>query len=264
MYTAFGCPADALPFSEAFPTSLSFPDASSMTFTWETSALNGSDYTGRIKSIELPTGGTITYAYSGGTNGINCGDGSPATMTRQTPDGTWTYTHVPPTGGLGYTSTTTVNDPIGNSTVYTFMQGAASFGGSTLYQPYEIERQVYNPSSSLVQTVFTCYNNTSSSPSNCNPNPPSYLITEKDIYTTYPGVTGYSAIKTAYNSFGIVASVQSFDYNASTPTTVRTIQYGTVSPIGVPGEFCTSGNETNWYERSLEWREERSTHRSKS
>ena len=34
--------------------------------------------------------------------------------------------------------------------------------------------------------------------------------------------------------------------------------------FGVPGGFCTSFNETNWYERSLEWHEERSTHRSKS
>jgi len=33
---------------------------------------------------------------------------------------------------------------------------------------------------------------------------------------------------------------------------------------GVPGDFCTSVNETNWYERSLEWHEERSTHRSRS
>jgi NAD(P)-dependent dehydrogenase (short-subunit alcohol dehydrogenase family) len=28
--------------------------------------------------------------------------------------------------------------------------------------------------------------------------------------------------------------------------------------LGVPGEFCTSECETNWYERSLEWREGRS------
>ena len=33
---------------------------------------------------------------------------------------------------------------------------------------------------------------------------------------------------------------------------------------GVPGDFCTSVKETNWYERSLEWHEERSTHRSRS
>lgn len=35
--------------------------------------------------------------------------------------------------------------------------------------------------------------------------------------------------------------------------------------IGVPGEFCTSGNhQRSWYERSLEWHEGRSTHRSRS
>jgi hypothetical protein len=33
---------------------------------------------------------------------------------------------------------------------------------------------------------------------------------------------------------------------------------------GVPGKFCTRGNETNWYGRSLEWREERSTRLSRS
>ena len=27
-------------------------------------------------------------------------------------------------------------------------------------------------------------------------------------------------------------------------------------PPGVPGKFCTSVNETNWYGRSLEWHEE--------
>jgi len=32
---------------------------------------------------------------------------------------------------------------------------------------------------------------------------------------------------------------------------------------GVPGKFCTSGSETNWYGRSPEWREERSTRLSR-
>jgi tetratricopeptide (TPR) repeat protein len=33
---------------------------------------------------------------------------------------------------------------------------------------------------------------------------------------------------------------------------------------GVPGKFCTSGNETNWYGRSLEWHEESGIHLSRS
>ena len=34
--------------------------------------------------------------------------------------------------------------------------------------------------------------------------------------------------------------------------------------LGLPGEICTSGNETNWYGRSLEWRKGRSTGRNRS
>jgi CheY-like chemotaxis protein len=34
--------------------------------------------------------------------------------------------------------------------------------------------------------------------------------------------------------------------------------------FGLPGFFCTRLNETNWYERSLEWHEERSIVRSRS
>ena len=37
-----------------------------------------------------------------------------------------------------------------------------------------------------------------------------------------------------------------------------------VYDFGVPGAFCTSCNERNWYERSLEWHEGRSTRRSRS
>jgi len=33
---------------------------------------------------------------------------------------------------------------------------------------------------------------------------------------------------------------------------------------GVPGEFCTGVNETNWYERSLLWHEESDIRRSRS
>ena len=52
--------------------------------------------TGRLAQITLPTGGTIKYVYSGGENnsGINT-DGSYATVTRTTSDGTTTFTHTP-------------------------------------------------------------------------------------------------------------------------------------------------------------------------
>ncbi len=37
-----------------------------------------------------------------------------------------------------------------------------------------------------------------------------------------------------------------------------------VAVIGVPGRFCTSGGETNWYGRSHEWHEESGTLLSRS
>jgi RimJ/RimL family protein N-acetyltransferase len=36
------------------------------------------------------------------------------------------------------------------------------------------------------------------------------------------------------------------------------------SALGVPGEFCTSGNETNWYGRSPRWDAEKSIRLSRS
>lgn len=219
--TAFGCSYDDPdPSTQSFPTSVSFPDTSTMSFTWEKTYLNNGDYTGRLASITLPTGGLISYAYSGGTNGINCYDGTPATMTRTTPDGKWTYTH---TSGSGVNPVTTVKDPLGNNTVYTF----------TSSQPnYQIEKQVYNGTAipaNLIETVITCYNNTSSTPANCNS---VYVaqVAEKDEYTTYPGVTGYSAVKTAYNGFGLVTDVKMFDFNATTATNEKQIVYGSGSP----------------------------------
>jgi len=227
--TAFGCSEDSAPLTGLnLPTSVTFPDGSAMSFTWEKTFSNSADFTGRLASITLPTGGTISYAYSGGTNGINCSDGTPATMTRTTPDGVWTYTHTP-----GTNPATTVTDPQGNNLVYTFSGGVFNM---------EIEKQVYNGTvdpAHLIQTVITCYNNPNSTPANCNSNFSSQ-ITEKDVYTTYPGVTGYSAVKTAYTAtapFGLVTDLQTFDFNATTPTTEKQIVYGSGNPTS---QTCTA------------------------
>jgi YD repeat-containing protein len=228
-YFGSGCgwPANT-PTTWNFPASVLFPDSSSVSYGWEKTYNNNSQYTGRLASITLPTGGTISYTYSGGTNGVNC-DGTPATMKRTTSDGTWTYTHVPDGSGTAGAGTTTVTDPQGNSVVYTFVGANIPlmiFSGL----PLETERQVHDPQNNLLQTVITCYNNTSSSPTNCNPSPLTLPITEKDVYTTYPGVTGYSAVKTAYDTYGRVTDVKTFDFNASSPTNEKQVTYGSGNP----------------------------------
>ena len=72
--------------------------------------------TGRIAKVTLPTGGRISYAYSGESQGINCSDGSTATLTRTLNDdpagSTWTYTTSTPHGAG--TSHTEVLDGNGN------------------------------------------------------------------------------------------------------------------------------------------------------
>jgi RHS repeat-associated protein len=219
-YLAFGCSYDDPSWPTNLPTSILFPDNSTASLTYEKSPLNNAYYTGRLASLTLPTGGTISYTYSGGTNGINCLDGTPATMTRTTPDGQWVYTHV----AAITKPTTTVTDPQGNNTVYTF---------SDITYNLEIERQVYNGAvapANLIKTVITCYNNVNSSATNCGSSY-NFYITEKDVYTAYPGVTGYSAVKTAYIQHGaLVYDVKTFDFNATTPTNEKQILYGTGSP----------------------------------
>ena len=117
------------------------------TFHYEHTPGFSGDRTGRIASITLPTGQSITYAYSGGTNGIECTDGSTPILTRTTPDGTWTYTRAVVSDPEW---TTTVQDPMGNNTQYYF-EG-----------PYQTERDVYQGAvqGSPLDTTYTCYGGT--------------------------------------------------------------------------------------------------------
>jgi RHS repeat-associated protein len=108
----------------------------------------------------------------------------------------------------------------------------------------EAKRQIYNGAvapANLAETVITCYNNTSSSPTNCPGSVPS-AITQKDVYTTYQGVTGYSAIKTTYDSFGNTTDIKSYDFNLVL-VNEKQIHYGSGSPSS---QTCTSiGNFIN-------------------
>jgi hypothetical protein len=80
------------PLSNSLVSSIQLPDGSSYTFTYEKTPdsctpLSGTYstncVTGRIVSVTLPTGGTITYSYTGGTNSTGIySDGSTAGLNR--------------------------------------------------------------------------------------------------------------------------------------------------------------------------------------
>ena len=120
----------------------------------------------------------ITYAYSGGSGGITCADGTTATLKRDTPDSStpWTYTHAE----NGSAWTTTVKDPANNSTTYEF---------SGIY-----ERQRSNP----LETVTTCYNGDASNCPTAAVTPP---ITQRAVTVAVGSLQ--SKINTSYNTYGL-------------------------------------------------------------
>jgi len=172
------------------------------TFSYEETPGNSGDVTGRLASVTLPTGGTVSYAYSGGSNGITCADGSTATLTRTTPDGTWTYAH----SESGTAWTTTITDPQSNETSLNF-QGI-----------YITERQEYQgaiSSSNLLRTKVICWNGNTS---NCNTTAITLPITQTTVTLQWPGTNGLqSEVNTLYNSYGLVTETDEYAYGPGAP-----------------------------------------------
>ena len=124
----------------------SAPDRYLITYELTPNPINSGAVTGRIASITLPSGGVISYSYSG-EFGISCTDGTPAWLQRTTPDGVWVYRR-PTVNPTGYQETQ-VTDPSGNQQDY-FFQGL-----------YETERVYYQGTiaqNNALESIFTCYN----------------------------------------------------------------------------------------------------------
>jgi hypothetical protein len=193
--TAFACPGGPLgtvldatgTSSLTLPTAITFPDSTRLLIAYEQTPGYGSGYTtGRLASLTLPTGGVISYGYSGGSNGINCKDGSPATITRTTYDGTWTYTRTLAQGTSAYT-TTTVTDPEGNSTEYRFVPSG--------HGAFQVQKQESDSSGTILRTTVTCYNgNTNLANCATGTGTPSVSgtseISEKTAYVGLPNLSG--------------------------------------------------------------------------
>lgn len=191
-------------------SSISLPDGSSYVFKYEATPSTPSSgactplsgtystncVTGRLVSITLPTGGPITYAYSGGINGSNgiLSDGSTATLTRTTPDGTWTYAQAKNTAPA---STTTVTDPQNDVTTIHF-QGI-----------YETQR-VVNQGSSTLLTRDTCYNGAASP---CTGTAIALPITAMTVWNVLGGSGGWQdAHAYSYDGYGNLLQQGDYDY----------------------------------------------------
>ncbi len=186
------------------------------TFTYEATPGFPPGYTtGRLASVTLPTGGTISYLYNGINGGILCADGSTLAVSRTVnPGGTWDYTR----SGAGNSWATTVKDPTTPTRNQTVISFEKAIGASNNF--YETQRQSYLGSVqpvNLLLTTVTCYNNTTS---NCPTASVVTPITETDVTLQYPSGGLQSKSKTVYNTYGLATEIDQYAYSSSAPTTV--------------------------------------------
>lgn len=209
--TSFGCSGVTEYSATNVPlvTEIDLPNGTKYTYTYEATPGHSGDVTGRLASVALTTGGTISYAYSGGSNGITCADGSSATLGRTTPDGTWTYAHTE--NGSTWTTTQTAPqmpyDSAANQTVYTFN----SSGEITSKKTY----QGSSTSGTLLRTVNTTWASNST---------PATQITILEDNSTQ------SELETTYDNYGDLQVLKEHDYGSGAPGSVlRTTNYSYLS-----------------------------------
>jgi RHS repeat-associated protein len=207
-------PVDQAPAALEMLTSITIPTPTptKYTITYEPTPGKSGYFTGRIAEISLPTGGSISYSYSGGNEGINCTYGTVPTLTVTVNNGNgnnsiFTYASNLSTAvvessvpfvavNFGVTKT----DPDSNQTVYSF-QGE-----------YQTSAQYYQGSATgtPLQAVVTCYNGSTSgcaAPST----EISLPITQIASYTSY-NASSDDLVQKNYDTYGNVTSESDMDY----------------------------------------------------
>jgi RHS repeat-associated protein len=218
--THFNCTGvtDYGPTTVSLVSSIVYPDGSSYSFTYEPTPGFTGDVTGRLKMVTLPTGGTITYSYTGGSNGIECADGSTSGFDRATSDGTISYSR----SGSGAAWTTTIQD----ATPVTRNQTVINF--QTVSSPalfLETHRSINQGISTELVHTDTCYNG--SAPP-CITTAVSLPFTEISNYVT-PFSGSQSRTSTFINAVGLPTEVDEYDFGGTTPLR-KTIT--TYAPLG--------------------------------
>jgi hypothetical protein len=241
--TAFGCSGvndiNTGTTNVYFPTTISLPDGSAYQIGYETTPNYSSDVTGRIASITLPSGGSISYTYADGAghHGMNCASQVVPTLTRTVYDNNghsspWTYASTR-SGGSPDDYTVTVTDPASNQAVYSFsgelQTQVASYQGSATGTPLRI--------------TLTCYNGHLTSCAAPNPTVV-YPITQRDVYTNFnsSSPTTGNLVETQYDSYGNMTALKKYDWG---PTLVSQtyISYGQ----SWNGTSCSAYTSANIY-----------------
>lgn len=263
------------------PSQIQLPDGTSYSFTYENTQGYSGYKTGRLTSVTLPTGGSITYAYpltnNGTTNGINCADGSApvastgnSSMTRTvSPGGTWSYYRTQVSGNHWQTKVTSPPDPlnqgsVGNDTVIDFQQDGAT-GQSATFNFLETQRQVWQGASAggtLLSTRITCYNAPSGqqpTPGSCPTNSVSTPISRVSVFSYLPDTSStsmWAETDTWYylNNPAYPTDVNAYDYRKGVVgPQVRLVRnaYTVVGNTIVLGITGVSDGSLNWVAQTL-------------
>jgi RHS repeat-associated protein len=190
---------------------------STYSFTYEATPGVAGAVTGRLASVTLPTGGTISYAYSGGCSGAGIeADGTTGGLTRVTTDGTKTYTRA--TVNANATSTT-VTDEKGNQSLYQFTMASSL--------SYETHRQLYQGAigGTPLMEQLTCYNGVQP---NCDGVAVTVPFTQTTTVASYNGLDPLTTNNT-YNAYGMLTS--STQQNGTTALASTTNTYNSLEEV---------------------------------
>ena len=212
--TNFGCPG-VVEYSgtAALPSTVHLPNGQNYTIQYEPTPGFSGFTTGRISSILLPSGGSITFSYTGSNDGISCSDGSTEGLTITTTDGsissTKQYSRVQ--SGSNWLTTITYPkmpyDSASNQSVITFNSTGQ-----------ETQRKMYQGSSSsgqLLRTVNSAWA--------ANGTPASKTVILEDNQTE-------SELETSFDTFGNLLGTKEHDWGTGAPGSIlRTTSFTLLS-----------------------------------
>jgi RHS repeat-associated protein len=211
--TNFGCPGVLETTTTAsLVTSISMPDGSHYSITYEPTPSFPTYTTGRIASITLPAGGTVTYNYNGPNDGITCSDSGTSGFTRTTSDGTWTYarTFIASPGQWQ----TVITSPSGQKETLLFTGGT----GTGFTFEYEVRRVYAEAAGTVVATIDTCYNGNITMSTCAGKSSITGYPTETTVFTGLPNLSGrVSEVDTLYNTAARPTSAKTYDFGNGVP-----------------------------------------------
>ncbi len=192
IHTAFGCSGVGEYTHTAYlVSSIVLPDTSKYSFTYEAT-------TGRLLTVTLPTGGVITYTYTGANNGIVCTDGSVHGITRTlNPGGLWKYDRALVSGNHWTTTVTSPPDPQNSGsatdiTVLDFEKDSNTSNPPLSY--FETQRVVKQGTSTVLSTTITCYDVVGTpTPSTCPTATVASPFTRRTVFQYLPTSSGAQA-----------------------------------------------------------------------